>query len=259
MKNQLILIIFFLFSLNCGASINSLQFNGFSEFNKVANNQIRTKSPSLYTKEMKKVMGPVGPLLGKPVSRKRAPQYHYHYFDRKHSFKENAKLVSIIYGLSWLLYPVTQPEVFRNHGSVENYKNNFGKLVFDRDEPFWNWIVHPLSGSQLFLFYRANGHSRVSALTMTFISSTLFELTIEIYTEPASVQDLYQTPIIGSILGIGLESMSLYLLNTGNVLGKVLGHILNPATLFWFYEGKIRITPSWDGRKSAGLFLVGEF
>lgn len=259
MKNHLILIISFIISLSCNASISKLRFTNFSDFNKVANNQIKSKVPTLYTKKMKMALGPVDPLVEKPISRKRTPQYHYHYFDRDHSFKENAKLVSIIYGLSWLLYPLTQPKVFRNHGSVDNYKKNFGKIVFDRDEPFWNWIVHPLSGSQLFLFYRANGHSRVSALTMTFISSTLFELTVEIYTEPASVQDLYQTPIIGSILGIGIESMSLYLLNTGNLLGKVLGHIMNPATLFWFYEGKIRITPSWDGRKRAGLFLVGEF
>jgi hypothetical protein len=40
---------------------------------------------------------------------------------------------------------------------------------------------------------------------MAAISSALFEFTVEVYTEPASVQDLYQTPILGSILGLGLE------------------------------------------------------
>lgn len=256
MKNLLFLILVLSLPIKGIASSYNL---GLSDLSKVAINQIKPQQPTLFTQNMKQKLGPRNPLLENPKSRSRQPQFHYHYFDRKHSSAENIKLVSIIYGLSWLLYPLTQPEVFREQGSVENYKNNFGNLVFDRDEPFWNWIVHPLSGSQLFLFYRANGYSRVDALTMTFVSSTLFELTIEIYTEPASVQDLYQTPIIGSILGIGIESLSLYLLNTGNLIGKFFGHLINPATLFWFYEGKIRITPTWDGKKSAGLYLMGEF
>ncbi|MFZ8933260.1 MAG: DUF3943 domain-containing protein [Bacteriovoracaceae bacterium] len=193
------------------------------------------------------------------TSKKRVPQTLYTYIDREHTFKESLKLVSAIYGLSWVLYPLTQPKTFRNQGSFRNYKDNFGELVFDRDEPFWNWIIHPLSGSQLFLFYRANGYSRIESLAMTFISSTLFEFTIEIYTEPASIQDLYQTPVFGSIIGIGIETLSLYLLNQGNPFSKFFGHLINPATLFWFFEGKVNITPTWDGNDRVGLLLVGEF
>ena len=36
-------------------------------------------------------------------------------------------------------------------------------------------------------------------LGVDFIQSTLFEFLIEIYTEPASIQDLIQTPILGSL------------------------------------------------------------
>ena len=64
---------------------------------------------------------------------------------------------------------------------------------------------------------------------MTFISSTLFEFTVEIYTEPAKVQDLYQTPILGSVLGVGLETLSLYLLNTGNSFGRILKPRFKPG------------------------------
>lgn len=94
---------------------------------------------------------------------------------------------------------------------------------------------------------------------MAFISSTLFELTVEIYTEPASVQDLYQTPVIGSVLGLGLENLSMYLLNSGNALGKFLGHAINPSTLFWFYEGKVQVIPRYNGRKKGSLTLVMDF
>lgn len=184
--------------------------------------------------------------------------YSYSYKDRDHSRKENMNQILGIYGVTWLLYPLTQPSVVKDQGSFKNYRDNFGKLVFDKDEPFWNWFVHPISGSQLFLYYRANGYSRIDALAMSFISSTLFEFTVEIYTEPASVQDLYQTPILGAILGIGLENFTLYLLNSGNALGRFFGHLLNPSTLFWFYEGKVKLIPYYDN-KQASATLIFEF
>lgn len=190
--------------------------------------------------------------------RRRNQEFHYGYINRPHSTSESLKHIAAIYGVTWAIYPLTQPEVFREKGSFTNYKNNFGKLVFDRDEPFWNWFVHPISGSQLYLYYRANGYTRIDSLGMAAISSTLFELTVEIYTEPASVQDLYQTPVIGSILGLGIENLSMYLLNSGNTFGKVLGHILNPSTLFWFYEGKIQLVPRYDG-KTTGLNFSMDF
>lgn len=197
------------------------------------------------------------------ATHKRTPKYHFGYFDRDHTFTESAKLVGYVYAASWVGYPLSQPKVFRDQGSFTNYRKNFGHLVFDRDEPFWNWLVHPLSGSQLFLFYRANGYGRINSLAMSFISSTLFEFTVEIYTEPASIQDLYQTPILGSILGVGLETLSLYLINTGNALGKIIGHTINPWTLFKFFEGKVRVYPHYreteNNHKKGGLVFYAEF
>ncbi len=189
----------------------------------------------------------------------RQKKYHYTYVDRDHTQRENVMHTSIVYGLSWLVYPMTQPDTFFDEGSFRKYKDNFGKLVFDQDEPFWNWIVHPISGSQLYLYYRANGYNRIDSLTMSFISSTLFEFTVEIYTEPASIQDLYQTPILGAVMGVGIENLSMYLLNTGNMFGKVLGHLINPMTLFWFYEGKMILTPSYNGKDKVGLNFYMDF
>jgi hypothetical protein len=192
------------------------------------------------------------PALPKKNQYQRKSNYYYTYIDRDHTTEENLNNLAAIYAITWVVYPLSQPSTVKEKGSLENYRKNFGKLVFDKDEPFWNWFVHPISGSQLFLFYRARGYSRSDALTMSFISSTLFEFTVEIYTEPASVQDLYQTPILGSVLGLGLEKLSLYLLNTGNVIGKILGHAMNPSTLFWFYEGKVKVIPQ-VGKDKAGL------
>ena len=195
-----------------------------------------------------------GPLL----QRKNPPSYRYEYTHRHHHYSEHFKHLGGIYLASWVVYPLTQPKTFRDQGSWENYRHHFGQLVFDEDEPFWNWLIHPLSGSQLFLYYRANGYTPSGSLAMTFLSSALFEFTIEIYTEKASIQDLYQTPVLGSLLGFGLEKISLYLLNTDYLLGKIIGHALNPMTLFWFYEGKIKVIPKFN-KKSASLTLWTEF
>lgn len=185
--------------------------------------------------------------------------YTYTYIEKEQSFQDKLIQLGGIYALSWAAYRITQPTAFTRDGSTETYKNNFGKMVFDNDEPVWNWMVHSLSGGQIFLLYRAMGHSRSSALGMLFVSSTLFEFTVEIYTEPASIQDLYQTPVFGSILGIAIENLSFKLLNSNTYLGKFFGHLINPSTLFWFYEGRVKLVPQLHGKRGGGITLMASF
>jgi hypothetical protein len=116
--------------------------------------------------------------------------------------------------------------------------------------------MHPLSGSQLYLLYRADGYTRMEAFGMTFVTSTLFEFTVEIFTEPASVQDLYQTPVLGTVFGLGIESFSMYLLNTGTTLGKFLGHLINPATLLPIYEGRTMIIPKLEENDKGAMLKL---
>jgi hypothetical protein len=190
---------------------------------------------------------------------RRKSKYSYTYKEREHTTSENLNHIGGIYIVSWGTYYLTQPSTFRKEGSFNKYRDNLGEIVFDKDEPIWNWVVHPYSGSQLYLYYRANGYNSLDSVKMAFISSTLFEFFVEIYTEPASFQDIYQTPILGSILGIGIEKVSLYLLNTGNPAAKVFGHILNPFTLFWFYEGRVFTSPIVDGKGKYGMLWNVEF
>ncbi|MBF0297481.1 MAG: DUF3943 domain-containing protein [Oligoflexia bacterium] len=189
-------------------------------------------------------------------------KYIYTYKDREHTNKETLTHLGVFYLINWGAYYLSQPQTFAREGSWSNYKNNFGKAVFDKDEPYWNWTIHPMTGSQLYLYYRANGYSRINSFALTAVQSALFEFTIEIYTEPASIQDMYQTPVLGSILGVVLEKVSLLLLNTDVSVLKVVGHILNPTTLFWFYEGKVAIYPSTialNAKKVPGVLVTVEF
>jgi hypothetical protein len=190
---------------------------------------------------------------------RREPIYQFTYLDREHTWQEDINNIGFIYAASWVTYFLSQPVTFLEEGSFEKYADNFGELVFDNDEPFWNWIVHPYSGSQLYLFYRADGYSQIDSIKMAFISSSLFEFFVEIYTEPASYQDLYQTPVLGSILGITFEKVSLYLLNTGHPAAQFFGYLLNPYPLLWFYDGKIKIIPQTNYVDQHSLNLVWSF
>lgn len=197
-----------------------------------------------------------GDVVVDPVKKTRTSLYHYGYVDREHSWEENAKNIGIVYGLTWVFYPLIQPKVFKVEDGWNKYKNNFGKLVFDKDEPVWNLFVHPLTGSQLYLLYRAEGYSRMAAMGMASISSALFEFTVEILTEPASVQDLYQTPVLGTVLGLGIETASMSLLNSGTMTGKIVGHMINPATLFPFYEGRTLIIPKFEQEDKGAMLRL---
>jgi len=209
-----------------------------------------TASSSLDPENYK--MGP-----DKQLTSEQSVSYYYQYFDRYHSFGSNMLNIGAVYGFSWMIYPLFQHNDFQS-GSWEEYKTNFGQLVFDQDQPYWNWLVHPLTGSQLYLFYRSTGYSRVDSLGMTFISSALWEFTVEVWSEPASIQDLYQTPVLGSLLGLGLESLSMFLLNQDNPMSNFFGYLFNFYTLFWWYDGKIQVVPSYY-KKTGTVTIMGTF
>jgi len=166
---------------------------------------------------------------------------------------------AVVFGIAAVLYPITQPAILKGEiGSWRKYRQNFGTLVFDQDEPFWNFLVHPLSGSQMFLYYRGRGYREMDAVVMTALSTALFEFTIEIFSEPASAQDLFNTPVLGSILGYGIEKASFALLNSGTPTGEVVAHIINPTTLFSYHSARPRITPILTSR-AKGINLVVDF
>lgn len=226
LKNAIVLVFIF----TCCSIVQSTQAN-LSDSSQLAirNEEVISNSP-----------------VPDPETKKRLSSYKYQYLDRSHTLSDDIRNQAFVYGLALAFYPITQPSIFKKSDGFTTYGKNFGRLVFDKDEPFWNWFVHPISGSQIYLFYRADGYSRIEAFNMTFITSALFEFTIEIFTEPASVQDLYQTPVLGSILGLGIENFSIYLLNTGNPLASFFGHLMNPMTMLPLFKGKTLIIPTTD-------------
>ncbi len=145
-----------------------------------------------------------------------------------------AQNFGLVYLAQWSFYLASQQETIRDHGSIERLFENIGKTGFDRDNFEYNVLKHTWAGSYYYLFYRSRGYGVTTAFTWTFISSLAFEYTVETLTEPPSLQDIYQTPIYGTLAGIGLEKLSLYLHSKRIWPARALGFLLNPFTMFGF-------------------------
>lgn len=172
---------------------------------------------------------------------------------RDHGFGETARYVGALYGLSWVGFLAFHRTAISNYGSWSRYRQNFGQVVaFDYDSPTFNWLVHVYTGSQVYLFYRARGYSKESSFALTALQSALFEFTIETLIEPASLEDLVNTPVLGGALGRGLELASLELLNSDSGALRTVGYLLNLPALVGLHEGQARLSiqPSLFGDKS---------
>lgn len=145
-----------------------------------------------------------------------------------------------VYVAQWGFYLVTQQDTIHQHGSFENLPQNIFKTRFDRDYHDYNVLKHTLAGSSYYLFYRTRGYKKMEAFGWTIVSSLAFEYTIETYTEPPSVQDIYITPVYGTAFGMGAEHLSQYLYSKKSWPFRVMAYILNPFALLPFskYEWK---------------------
>lgn len=177
--------------------------------------------------------------------------------DRVSSY-ERAANFGAMYGAQWAVYVLTQKPVIEDHGSFRNWYTYPFSPHFDNDSFDYNIFQHSLTGAAYFLFYRARGYRQVDAFLWSFISSLAFEFTIETVTERPSWQDIYQTPVYGTIVGIGVEKISDSLYDTHTWWGKTLATIVNPFRLISVKDKSVTFVPYTDGRNS-GVFISGSF
>jgi hypothetical protein len=137
-----------------------------------------------------------------------------------------------VYLNQWMIYILTQHETIKEHGSWENFFSYPLRPDFDKDTFDYNILKHALSGNYYYLFYRARGYSESEAFAWTFMSSLAFEFAVEAYTEQPSYQDIYQTPIYGTLVGMGSERISKYLFERESTWAHVLGYLFNPFEIF---------------------------
>ena len=72
----------------------------------------------------------------------------------------------------------------------------------DSDDFYMNYILHPYWGAAYFVRARERGYNNWESFGYSALLSTLFEFGVEALAEEPSKQDLWVTPVIGSMVGL---------------------------------------------------------
>jgi len=83
----------------------------------------------------------------------------------------------------------------------KKWADNASNPVFDKDDWWINYIMHPYWGATYYTLGRERGLKRSQSFWFSFFLSTLFEYGAEALFEPVSIQDMIVTPVAGSLLG----------------------------------------------------------
>ncbi len=90
---------------------------------------------------------------------------------------------------------------------LKRWRDHVSKPVWDGDDFYINYILHPYWGATYYTRGRERGLSRSGAFWFSALQSALFEFGAEAFFEPASIQDLIFTPGLGVLLGMYFETV----------------------------------------------------
>lgn len=86
--------------------------------------------------------------------------------------------------------------------SWDNFKAGWEKGPrTDDDENHWNFVAHPLWGSETYLRWRSQGNGPWSSLAFSATASATWEFVYESWYQRPSSQDLLITPLTGMVVG----------------------------------------------------------
>lgn len=136
---------------------------------------------------------------------------------------------------------------------------------WDGDKWYFNYLLHPYAGAAYFMGARSCGFNFwQSFLYSAFVSTVEWEYGIEAFMERPSIQDLFITPIVGSLIGEGFYKLKRKIVSNGyrlagsKVLGNIVAFLIDPLNqllgLFYgnpsrtaakLYEQKIELSSSF--------------
>jgi hypothetical protein len=104
--------------------------------------------------------------------------------------------------------------------------------VVDEDNFFFNFVTHPYSGAVYYMTARSSGFKSYECFLYSTAMSTLFwEYGVEAFAEVPSRQDLFITPVVGSVFGeVFFNIKKVIMKHDRRVLGSKL---LGAATLLF--------------------------
>lgn len=107
---------------------------------------------------------------------------------------------------------------------------------WDGDKFIFNYVLHPYAGAAYFMAARSCGFNYYQSLLYTTLISTVFwEFGIEGCMERPSYQDIFITPLCGSILGECFYQLKHHIVNNGYrlwgspVLGNIVAFLIDPV------------------------------
>jgi len=107
-----------------------------------------------------------------------------------------AVVVAVLYAL-----PDEQTRFDKESAGFGKWRENVTNPVWDEDEPYLNYVLHPYWGATYYIRGRERGLTRWQSFGYSALLSSLYEFGAEAFFEPVSYQDLIVTPLIGSLLG----------------------------------------------------------
>lgn len=85
--------------------------------------------------------------------------------------------------------------------SLDKWRENVSSPVWDKDQWYINYVLHPYWGGAYYIRARERGLDRAQSFFFSFLLSTLYEYGAEALFEPVSAQDLVVTPVFGFLVG----------------------------------------------------------
>lgn len=115
---------------------------------------------------------------------------------------------------------------------------------WDGDDVIFNYVLHPYAGAVYFMAARSNGFNFYRSLLYSAIVSTIgWEFGIEGTMERPSIQDIFITPVIGSVVGELFYILKRHIAANGyrlagsSVLGNVVAFLIDPVNEVVGYFG----------------------
>ncbi|WP_087020009.1 DUF3943 domain-containing protein [Thaumasiovibrio subtropicus] len=143
--------------------------------------------------------------------------------------------------------------------------------VWDKDDHFLNYVMHPYFGGVYYTAARHAGYDEWKSFMYSFTMSTFFwEYGVEAFAEVPSIQDIIVTPIFGAAVGeLMYQKEQDILANGGEVWGSKsfgsfnlfllnpVGHIHYWITDWWQDDVEVNMnyTP-WFGNRDATRFAL---
>lgn len=183
---------------------------------------------------------------GEPV-----PNIYFMPYSRTKSYKDwkrlwinTGTLVGAYVGALFVLEMLPEDATSWNRAAIQQtpmFKRWFRNVFklgpeIDGDKAIFNFVLHPYAGAVYFMAARSCGFNMWQSLLYSACISTIgWEFGIEAFMERPSIQDIFITPLVGSLIGECFYNVKRHIVRHGYtlagspVLGNVVAFLVDPV------------------------------